>query len=465
MQALIEIAVIYALLVAAYSLLRPLLRAALSALTHLRRAMIRRPLRTRVRDLILALQPERRRLVAARAPLLALPQPAPPPAGEAAIRAEVVAMRRALANEIEARRSQPKTAQQKPAKPRQAKAKPKAARKPRVAAAKDARTQDAMAELDAMIGLEDLKARVREIADLAWMDRERVRRGLKPTRPAFHMVFTGNPGTGKTVVAKLIGRIFHELGLLERGHLVEANRSTLVGKYIGQTAPKVEAAVAEARGGVLFIDEAYLLAPEHGGKDFGAEAIGTLIEHMEKARGELIVVAAGYRAPMARFIESNPGLRSRLSAVIDFPDYATDELFAIFEKICADHEYALSANGREAARREVARISETRGETFGNARDMRTLFERCVTRLGGRLRTGGAAEDDDAAFRTIRAADVGEAYADLEADTAEEQPPSLADEIAFYEAEQAVLRARLKALDGGCDKKSSPTDRRAEARS
>ena len=464
MQALIEIAVIYALLVAAYALLRPLLRAALSALTHLRGAMIRRPLRTRVRNLILALQPERQRLVAARAPLLALPQPAPHPAGEAAIRDEVVAMRRALANEIEARRSQPKTTQ-KPAKPRQAKAKPKAARKPRAAAAKDARTQDAMAELDAMIGLEDLKARVREIADLAWMERERVRRGLKPTRPAFHMVFTGNPGTGKTVVAKLIGRIFHELGLLERGHLVEANRSTLVGKYIGQTAPKVEAAVAEARGGVLFIDEAYLLAPEHGGKDFGAEAIGTLIEHMEKARGELIVIAAGYRAPMARFIESNPGLRSRLSAVIDFPDYATDELFAIFEKICADHEYALSEDGREAARREVARISETRCETFGNARDMRTLFERCVTRLGGRLRTGGAAEDDDAAFRTIRAADVGEAYADLEADPVEEQSTSLADEIAFYEAEQAVLRARLKALDGGCDKKSSPTDRRAEARS
>jgi len=464
MQALIEIAVIYALLVAAYGLLRPLLRAALSALTHLRGAMSGSHIRAQARDFILALQPERRRLVAERAPLSSLPQPAPRPADEAAIRAEVVAMRRALAKEIEARRPRPKTAQQKPATPRKAKAKPKAA-KPRAAPANDVPTQDAMAELDAMIGLEDLKARVREIADLAWMERERVRRGLKPTRPAFHMVFTGNPGTGKTVVAKLIGRIFHALGLLERGHLVEANRSTLVGKYIGQTAPKVEAAVAAAKGGVLFIDEAYLLAPEHGGKDFGAEAIGTLIEHMEKARGELIVIAAGYRAPMARFIESNPGLRSRLSAVIDFPDYSTDELFAIFEKICTDHDYALSEDGREAARREVTRISETRGEAFGNARDMRTLFERCVTRLGGRLRTGGAAEDDDAAFRTIRAADVGEAYAGLEADTAEEQSTSLADEIAFYEAEQAVLRARLKALDGGRDTKSQSTSRRAEARS
>jgi SpoVK/Ycf46/Vps4 family AAA+-type ATPase len=464
MQALIEIAVIYALLVAAYGLLRPLLRAALTALTHLRGAMSGSHIRARARDFILALQPERRRLVAERAPLLSLPQPASRPADEAAIRAEVVAMRRALAKEIEARRSRPKTAQQKPATARKAKAKPKAARKPRAPPAKDAGTQDAMAELDAMIGLEDLKARVREIADLAWMECERVRRGLKPTRPAFHMVFTGNPGTGKTVVAKLIGRIFHALGLLESGHLVEANRSTLVGKYIGQTAPKVEAAVAAAKGGVLFIDEAYLLAPEHGGKDFGAEAIGTLIEHMEKARGELIVIAAGYRAPMARFIESNPGLRSRLSAVIDFPDYSTDELFAIFEKICADHDYALSEGGREAARREVTRISETRGETFGNARDMRTLFERCVTRLGGRLRTGGAAEDDDAAFRTIRAADVGEAYAGLEADAVEEQPTRLADEIAFYEAEQAVLRARLKALDGGRDTKSLSTSRRAEAR-
>lgn len=367
---------------------------------------------------------------------------APPASAGDAIGREVAAMRRALAREIAERKKKP----QRGLKPRGTA--DDAAAAGRASPAAMQRAESALAELEAMVGLEAIKARMREIADLAWMERERVERGMKASRPTYHMVFTGNPGTGKTVVARLVSRIFHEIGVLKRGHLVEANRSSLVGKFIGQTAPKVDAAVAEAKGGVLFIDEAYLLAPgDSKGRDFGGEAIGTLIEHMEKRREDLVVVAAGYREPMERFMESNPGLRSRLSAVIDFPDYDAGQLFAIFAKICVDNDYELCEAGAEAARREIGAIYAGRGETFGNAREMRNLFDRCVMRLGGRLRTAGALASDDA-LRTITASDIGAAYAALDAGTAAERGADLEDEIARYEAERDVLRARLKALGG-----------------
>jgi SpoVK/Ycf46/Vps4 family AAA+-type ATPase len=199
------------------------------------------------------------------------------------------------------------------------------------------------------------------------------------------MVFVGPPGTGKTTIARLLGAIFHSLGLLSKGHLTEVDRAELVAGYVGQTAIKTDAVVRSALGGVLFIDEAYSLAPEEAGQDFGNEAIETLLKLMEDHREDLVVIAAGYRDRMETFLESNPGLRSRFTRFIDFPDYTPAELTQIFTGMAKEEGYNLAPGALESVKAIVTREYEGRSQTFGNARLVRNLFERSLTSQANRL--------------------------------------------------------------------------------
>jgi hypothetical protein len=240
-----------------------------------------------------------------------------------------------------------------------------------------------LAELDALVGLDEVKEEVRTLVDLIVVTQRRVEAGLRTPPLSRHLVFTGNPGTGKTTVGRLYGRILAALGLLAGGHLVEVSRVDLVGSYVGHTAPKTRKQFDRARGGVLFIDEAYALAPDHAGADFGREAIDTLVKLMEDHRDEVVVIVAGYTGEMARFVAANPGLESRFSRTIEFPDYSSEELVRITEARAAAHDYRLA----EPTRAELLAYYETleRGRSFGNGRAARRTFETMVSEHAVRL--------------------------------------------------------------------------------
>lgn len=240
-----------------------------------------------------------------------------------------------------------------------------------------------LGELDALVGLESVKREVRALTDMIEVGRRRQQAGLKAASARRHLVFTGSPGTGKTTVARLYGEILASLGVLEKGHLVEVSRVDLVGEHIGSTAIRTQEAFDRARGGVLFIDEAYALAPEDSGRDFGREAIDTLVKLMEDHRDEVVVIVAGYTAEMERFLSVNPGVASRFSRTITFGDYGPEELLRIVEQQAEEHEYRLGPATAEALLKYFTAIPK--GPAFGNGRTARQTFEAMVERHAGRV--------------------------------------------------------------------------------
>ncbi|MGW6456212.1 right-handed parallel beta-helix repeat-containing protein [Streptomyces sp. NPDC055078] len=244
-------------------------------------------------------------------------------------------------------------------------------------------SEDVLGELDALVGLESVKREVRSLTNMIEVGRRRKEAGLKAASVRRHLVFTGSPGTGKTTVARLYGEILASLGVLERGHLVEVSRVDLVGEHIGSTAIRTQEAFDRARGGVLFIDEAYALSPEDSARDFGKEAIDTLVKLMEDHREAVVVIVAGYTAEMERFLSVNPGVASRFSRTITFQDYLADELLRIVEQQAEDHEYRLAEGTAEALLKYFTALPK--GPAFGNGRTARQTFESMVERHAGRV--------------------------------------------------------------------------------
>ncbi len=243
--------------------------------------------------------------------------------------------------------------------------------------------EDPMETLNSLIGLETIKRDVRELTDFARIQKLRSDQGLKAVPVSKHLVFTGNPGTGKTTVARILAKLYKQIGVLSKGQLVEVDRSGLVAGYVGQTAIKTQEQITKAMGGVLFIDEAYALAR----KDdvFGQEAIDTLLKAMEDNREDFVVIVAGYTKPMEAFINSNPGLKSRFNKYIEFPDYTVDELMAIFDLNCKKYDYHVEEDAIRHIREMLVAEKLKNPENFANAREVRNLFERIITNQARRV--------------------------------------------------------------------------------
>ena len=261
------------------------------------------------------------------------------------------------------------------------------------------------AELDAeLVGLAPVKRRIQEISALLIVDRARAQLGLSSTPPSLHMCFTGNPGVGKTTVARRMSKILHRLGYIRRDHVISVTRDDLVGQFIGHTAPKTKEALKRAMGGVLFIDEAYYLYRPENERDYGQEAIEILLQVMEDNRDDLVVILAGYAERMKVFFTSNPGMASRIAHNIDFPDYSADELFAIAELTLDAMNYRLDAEAADAMRDYIER--RRLRPHFSNARSIRNALDRARLRQARRICAGWNGVVDREALETIRAVDI-----------------------------------------------------------
>lgn len=268
-------------------------------------------------------------------------------------------------------------------------------------------------ELNSLIGLTSVKKEVMSLANFTRIQKQRQAKGLRNSSLSYHCVFTGNPGTGKTTIARILARIYKDLGVVSRGHLVECDRADLIAEYEGQTASKTNRVIDKAIGGVLFIDEAYSLLETGNGFNYGSEAIATLLKRMEDNRDSLVVIVAGYPREMKQFIESNPGLESRFTRYLDFPDYTATELADIFLARASKYNYELAP---EALRQLQASLSSTvahKSRNFGNARYVRNVFEQAIVQQANRLSRQHStpttsdlqlitAEDLQAAIRSVK---------------------------------------------------------------
>ncbi len=252
-------------------------------------------------------------------------------------------------------------------------------------ALKEKSLNEVLGELNELTGMRNIKDEINNLVNYLNIEKRRIERGEKGTQLNIHFVFTGNPGTGKTTVARIIGDVFKNLGLLSRGHVIEADRSKLVGTSVGSTAPKTNNLIDNSMGGVLFIDEAYTLSPEDGSNDFGKEAVDTLLKRMEDDRGRFVVIVAGYNNEMRKFLDTNPGLASRFTKKINFEDYTAEELMEIFNKQVLKKKLKLELDAEENLLKFFKDIYMSRDKNFGNAREVRNIFEMSLQRQGNRL--------------------------------------------------------------------------------
>lgn len=253
--------------------------------------------------------------------------------------------------------------------------------------------EDLQKQLDSMIGLDGVKQQVHSIINELKIDALRKSKGLKVSNTSKHLVFKGNPGTGKTTIARLLSKIYRELGILEKGQLVEVDRSEIVAGYVGQTALKTKEKIDEAMGGILFIDEAYTLAK--GENDFGQEAIDTLLKAMEDHRDEFIVIVAGYDEPMESFLQSNPGLKSRFNEYIHFDDYSEEELFLIFGLLCEQNDFRMDLEAQDTLKSYLNELCNHKQDNFANGREMRNLFDKSKKAHSNRLASLNEISDED----------------------------------------------------------------------
>ena len=277
------------------------------------------------------------------------------------------------------------------------------------ATANEAQEQDpdeptGMEELNELIGLEGIKHDVRELVSFMKVQKLRVEKGGKSVPVSLHLVFTGNPGTGKTTIARILAKLYKEIGVLSKGQLVEVDRSGLIAGYVGQTAVKTQQKIQQALGGILFIDEAYALAKE--GNDYGQEAIDTILKAMEDHRDDFIVIVAGYTELMETFINSNPGLKSRFNKFIEFPDYTEEELYEIFMLRCRKYSYTLTEEADALLKKIMHDKVSHKGPNFANAREARNLFEAAVTNQATRIADLEVIPDD--ILSVLEASDLAE---------------------------------------------------------
>jgi SpoVK/Ycf46/Vps4 family AAA+-type ATPase len=251
-------------------------------------------------------------------------------------------------------------------------------------ASNDEDFRNVLKELDALVGLKEVKNEFNQLVDYLKIGKLKASQGIQTQQLSLHMVFRGNPGTGKTTVARLVGRVFKSLGFLSKGHVVETDRSGLVGEYVGQTAKKTNDKLDEAMGGILFVDEAYALKSE-GKSDFGGEALETILKRMEDQRDQLIVILAGYPQEMDELLESNPGLKSRFATHLNFEDFSAEELLSILKKMLVKSSHFLTLNAEHFATKYLQFISDTSDRYFGNAREVRNLFEDLLKSQSSRL--------------------------------------------------------------------------------
>lgn len=268
--------------------------------------------------------------------------------------------------------------------------------------------EEALQELDQLIGLKEVKDTVRTWINNVKVELEYKKRGMKSMPMTYHLIFDGNPGTGKTTVARIMAKIYRALGVLSKGHLVEVDARSLVAEYVGQTAKRTQDVIDKAQGGVLFLDEAYKLTNK-GERDFGPEAVETLLKPLDEDRSDFIVIAAGYKKDMDGFLASNAGLPSRFKTRIFFPDYKPEEMEGIFQLFCKNNGYILESTAQAKVNVYLSEFYKNRGKDFGNGRDVRNFFENVLLLQRGRLNAisnGDLSMLSDEELKTIKEEDV-----------------------------------------------------------